>query len=194
MDINQPASKTYLTKTELSTFAVLQQEGKKVTLRNLNNQLIPGNVILFGQDLRGIVTSVTSDEAVVRMPATTAVDYGVKLAVPDLPLPNPICRLSGGSLRVKLSLPDSYKEASLGWSLFKDSEFIAIGGVSALAEECTLVGSSIWPEGTYLFSVRAFKRSQPLGSGTISWTVDAKGLGLLSYGNYDDNTSPLRLQ
>jgi hypothetical protein len=194
MDINQPASKAYLTKVEPNAFVVLQQQGKTVTLRNLNGQLIPGNIILFEQDLRGIVTSVTTNEATVTLSTSNTVNYGTKLITPDLPQPSPICRLQGGSLRVKLALPDSYKGASLGWSLFKDSDFIAIGGVSASAEQCTLTGSGIWPAGNYLFCVQAFKKSLPLGSGTVSWVVDTKGLGLLSYGNYDDNTSPLRLQ
>jgi len=194
MDINQPANKTYLTEVDVNTFVVLQQQGKTITLRNLNKQLIPGNIILFGQDLRGIVTSVTADEATVKIPSVTAVNYGVKLIIPDLPRPAPICRVLGGSLRVKLALPASYKDVSLGWSLFKDSDFIAIGGVSSLAEECTLTGSGIWPAGNYLFCVQAFRGSQPLASGTVSWVVDTKELDLLSYGNYDDSTSPLRLQ
>lgn len=194
MDINQPASKTYLTETELNAFVVTQQQGKTVTLRDLNQQLIPGNIILFGQDLRGLVSAVKGTEATVQLPTTSTVKYGTKLLTPDLPRPNPICRLLGGGLRVKLALPDSYKGASLGWSLFKDSDFIAIGGVSALTQECSLTGSGVWPAGAYLFCVQGFKGPQPLGSAAVSWVVDAKGLGLLSYGNYDDNTSPLRLQ
>jgi hypothetical protein len=105
---------------------------------------------------------------------------------------NPICQIQGGSLNVKLSLPESYKDISLGWSLFKDSNFIAIGTSST--QQCSLTGSSVWPQGSYLFCIQAFKEAQPLGKGQISWIVGAKGLAILSYGNYDDNTTPLRLQ
>jgi hypothetical protein len=192
MDINLPATSNYSPEIRPNVFVVLEQTARKVVVRDSDNQLLPGNILLFGQDLRGLVVESLAGtaEVVLSLPAT--VKYGTKLLVPNLPIPEPLTNLAGGSLQVRLSIPESYVGASLGWSLFKDSEFIAVGTASSI--ECSLTGSGLWPAGEYLFCVQAFKGPQPLGSAEVIWTVGSPGLALLSYGNYNDSTTPLSLQ
>lgn len=192
MDINLPATSNYSQEIRPNVFVVLEQTARKVVVRDSDNELVPGNILLFGEDLRGLVVECKDTTAEVVLSLPVAVKYGTRLLVPNLPIPEPLTNLAGGSLHVRLSIPESYGGVSLGWSLFKDSEFIAIG--SSSSAECSLVGANLWPLGEYLFCVQAFKGPQPLGSAEVIWTVGSQGLALLSYGNYNDSTTPLRLQ
>ena len=201
-DINQPASSFYKLQQVVTadTFSVISQEGTlvKVALRGTNNPEV-GTILIFENNVRGIVKLVTPLSLTVVLDSPQVVTVGSQLPLYNQLITTPIrvsSKFGFGGLSVKCNYLSTHQQGYLGWSLYgPDGSLLVTGNDLSTALSCELPIEGTWSAGRYVLRARAFSNNnlQPLATAETAWLAQAP-VSIFRKGNYDDNSPVLILK
>lgn len=185
----------------LTRYKVITQEGRRVTLENNPcSILFLGQPVVFDNDLKGIVVSVSETTAVVQLnkvysPVGEALQFDwLRYNHPDASrILIDLTKL--GSLEVYCVNSNTSKSGFIGWSLYNQSgKLLALGNDRLKHNVCSFKGKGYWSAGEYTLVVRSFQEFtfHPLGYATHTWSV-TNPVDKLSAGSIDDYSDKLYL-
>lgn len=139
--------------------------------------LFLGQLLLFDNNVKGIVTAVDSSRATVRLKGADPVNYGLSYdwlsfnAKPTQVLLAPAADI--GALFVVCDNADTTRPGFVGWTLFKDGTPIAIGNDRQRKDTCVIEGTGSWKPGVYTLEARSFLEQglQSLHFAKMSWQI-----------------------